>query len=115
MDNLGSRADRRSTMAISMPMRSDGALGRDALLTRSFDTMADAITRTHYLYSVARLLDVLKVRSSAVSLKNQRCASEHVAISMLMRSGGALGRDALLTRSLDAMAGAITGTHYCAQ
>ena len=42
-----------------MPMRSDGALGRDALLTRSLDTMADAITVAHYVCSVAWLLDAL--------------------------------------------------------
>ena len=42
-----------------MPMRSDGALGRDALLTRSLDTMADAITGTHYVCSVLWLLDIL--------------------------------------------------------
>ena len=59
MDNLASRADRRSTKAISMPMRSDGALGRDALRTRYLDTMADAITVAHYVCSVAWLLDAL--------------------------------------------------------
>ena len=42
-----------------MPMRSDGALGRDALLTRSLDTMADAITVAYYVCSVASLLDIM--------------------------------------------------------